>query len=191
MGVANHVRFAATGPVEAFGDQHCTGRIGDLGCLSFFPCRSLGASGEAESHQVAAARSAVTSACAVGSPVPITWFVLFRTRFGLRLRAVEAFPVEHEGRRVIALRDPSGYTESVVLLLGAGNHRYRLRCVVDGKLYVSVADGTMYRLSGDGSAWEKVGVATPRIVISSAPPDISWMSFRITESSSVSLFQLP
>lgn len=33
-----------------------------------------------------------------------------------RLRAVEAFPVEHEGRRVIALRDPAGYTESVVLL---------------------------------------------------------------------------
>ena len=35
-----------------------------------------------------------------------------------RLRAVEAFPVEHEGRRVIALRDPAGYTESVLLLPG-------------------------------------------------------------------------
>jgi AmmeMemoRadiSam system protein B len=35
-----------------------------------------------------------------------------------RLRAVEAFPVEHEGERVIALRDPAGYTPSVVLLPG-------------------------------------------------------------------------
>jgi AmmeMemoRadiSam system protein B len=35
-----------------------------------------------------------------------------------RLRAVEAFPVQHEGRRVIALRDPAGYTESVLLLPG-------------------------------------------------------------------------
>src|ERR1051326_9211048 len=35
-----------------------------------------------------------------------------------RLRPVEAFPVEHEGRRVIALRDPAGYTESIVMLPG-------------------------------------------------------------------------
>ena len=35
-----------------------------------------------------------------------------------RLRNVEAFPVEHEGRRVVALRDPSGYAESVVMLPG-------------------------------------------------------------------------
>ena len=33
-----------------------------------------------------------------------------------RLRNVEAFPVEHEGQRVVALRDPSGLTDSVVLL---------------------------------------------------------------------------
>ena len=33
-----------------------------------------------------------------------------------RLRNVEAFPVEHEGQRVIALRDPSGLTDSIVLL---------------------------------------------------------------------------
>jgi len=35
-----------------------------------------------------------------------------------RLRNVEAFPVEHEGQRVVALRDPSGFTESIVLLPG-------------------------------------------------------------------------
>ena len=35
-----------------------------------------------------------------------------------RLRHVEAFPVEHEGRSCIALRDPAGYTDAVVLLHG-------------------------------------------------------------------------
>jgi len=35
-----------------------------------------------------------------------------------RLRHVEAFPVEHEGRSCVALRDPAGYTDSIVLLHG-------------------------------------------------------------------------
>jgi len=35
-----------------------------------------------------------------------------------RLRAVESFPVEHEGRSCIALRDPGGYTNAIVLLHG-------------------------------------------------------------------------
>jgi len=33
-----------------------------------------------------------------------------------KLRPVEAFPTEAEGKRVIALRDPAGYTDSVLLL---------------------------------------------------------------------------
>jgi hypothetical protein len=36
-----------------------------------------------------------------------------------RLRAVEAFPVEHEGEKFLALRDPAGYTASVVMLPGS------------------------------------------------------------------------
>ncbi|PYM91916.1 MAG: AmmeMemoRadiSam system protein B [Candidatus Rokuibacteriota bacterium] len=35
-----------------------------------------------------------------------------------RLRRVEAFPVQHEGRSCVALRDPAGYTDSIVLLHG-------------------------------------------------------------------------
>ena len=35
-----------------------------------------------------------------------------------RLRAVESFPVEHEGRSCLALRDPGGYTDAIVLLHG-------------------------------------------------------------------------
>ncbi len=33
-----------------------------------------------------------------------------------RLRRVDAFPVEHEGRPCLALRDPAGYTDAVVVL---------------------------------------------------------------------------
>jgi len=36
-----------------------------------------------------------------------------------RLRPVEAFPVDHEGERFLALRDPAGYAPSVVMLPGA------------------------------------------------------------------------
>jgi AmmeMemoRadiSam system protein B len=35
-----------------------------------------------------------------------------------RLRPVEAFPVDHEGERFLALRDPAGYAPSVVMLPG-------------------------------------------------------------------------
>jgi AmmeMemoRadiSam system protein B len=39
------------------------------------------------------------------------------TRTGTpRLRALEAFPVEHEGQRCIALRDPSGFTDQIAVL---------------------------------------------------------------------------
>ncbi|OLC58721.1 MAG: AmmeMemoRadiSam system protein B, partial [Candidatus Rokubacteria bacterium 13_1_40CM_4_69_39] len=38
------------------------------------------------------------------------------TDFAPRLRPLEAFPVQHEGRRVLALRDPAGYTDAIVLL---------------------------------------------------------------------------
>jgi AmmeMemoRadiSam system protein B len=33
-----------------------------------------------------------------------------------RLRAIEAFPVEHEGARYVALRDPAGYAPAVIML---------------------------------------------------------------------------
>jgi MEMO1 family protein len=36
-----------------------------------------------------------------------------------RLRVIEAVPVEHEGEQYVALRDPSGYTPSVLMLAPA------------------------------------------------------------------------
>jgi N-acetylneuraminic acid mutarotase len=37
-------------------------------------------------------------------------------------------------------------------------------CSLDGRLYISVADGTLYRLDGAAKAWTKVAATTPRIV---------------------------
>lgn len=36
-----------------------------------------------------------------------------------RLRALEAFPVEHEGQRCVALRDPAGFTDQIAVLPAA------------------------------------------------------------------------
>ncbi len=36
-----------------------------------------------------------------------------------RLRPIEAVPVEHEGEQFVALRDPTGYTPSVLMLAPA------------------------------------------------------------------------
>jgi AmmeMemoRadiSam system protein B len=38
------------------------------------------------------------------------------TRGNPRLRALEAFPVEHEGQRCVALRDPAGFTDQIAVL---------------------------------------------------------------------------
>lgn len=37
-------------------------------------------------------------------------------------------------------------------------------CTIDGKVYVSVGDGSMLRLNEGGDAWEKIASTTPRIV---------------------------
>lgn len=42
-------------------------------------------------------------------------------------------------------------------------------CSHDGRLFLSVADGTLYRLDEKANAWEKIGQTTPRIVHRMAP----------------------
>jgi Kelch motif len=47
---------------------------------------------------------------------------------------------------------------------GAMNGFGPAACVLDGRLYVSVDDGGLFRLDAAWGSWEKVGRATPRIV---------------------------
>jgi hypothetical protein len=44
-------------------------------------------------------------------------------------------------------------------------------CTLDGRLYASVADGTLYRLDEAGATWEAVAKTTPRIVHRLIPHD--------------------
>ena len=44
-------------------------------------------------------------------------------------------------------------------------------CAVDGRVYVSVADGRLHRLLENGNGWEPVTAATPRIVHRLVPHD--------------------
>jgi hypothetical protein len=45
----------------------------------------------------------------------------------------------------------------------------RFQVDLKGKLYVGVADGSLYRLNAHRSGWDKVAMATPRIVHRLAP----------------------
>jgi AmmeMemoRadiSam system protein B len=62
-----------------------------------------------------------------------------------RLRAVESFPVEHEGRSCIALRDPGGYTDAIVLLHGA---LLEIVSLFDGEHTVADIQATIMRRHG-------------------------------------------
>lgn len=62
-----------------------------------------------------------------------------------RLRAVEAFPIEHEGQRAIALRDPAGFTSSVVVLPGP---LLEIVSLFDGEHTVADAQAAVMRRHG-------------------------------------------
>jgi len=63
-----------------------------------------------------------------------------------RLRAVEAFPVDHEGERFLALRDPAGYTSSVVMLPG---HVVEIVALFDGTHSVVDIQAELMRRHGE------------------------------------------
>jgi len=62
------------------------------------------------------------------------------------LRAVEAFPVDHEGERFLALRDPAGYTSSVVMLPG---HVVEIVALFDGTHSVVDIQAELMRRHGE------------------------------------------
>lgn len=62
-----------------------------------------------------------------------------------RLRALEAFPVEHEGQRCIALRDPAGFTDQIAVLPAA---LLDLVSLFDGEHSVEAIRGILERRHG-------------------------------------------
>lgn len=68
--------------------------------------------------------------------------------------------------RNVSIYDPASgdWSEGPTLPGGAATDGFApAACVHDGKLYVSVADGGLYRLDESRQHWEKAGQATPRV----------------------------
>lgn len=70
-----------------------------------------------------------------------------------RLRAVEAFPVEHEGARYVALRDPAGYTSSVAMIPHA---LLEVVSLFDGEHSIADIQVAVHRVRGTLLARERI-----------------------------------
>ena len=77
-----------------------------------------------------------------------------------RLRAVEAFPVEHEGQRCIALRDPAGFTDQIAVLPGP---LLDLVSLFDGEHPLEAIQEIVRRRHGEAPSIEQIrGLGNPR-----------------------------
>lgn len=72
---------------------------------------------------------------------------------GPRLRPVEAFPIEHEGEPCIALRDPTGYTSSTLVLPGP---LVEIVALFDGEHSVVDIQAAVMRLHGELVTRERI-----------------------------------
>jgi MEMO1 family protein len=71
-----------------------------------------------------------------------------------RLRAVEAFPVQHEGQRCIALRDPGGFTDRIAVLSGP---LLDLVSLFDGEHPVEAIHEILRRRHGEAPSVDQIG----------------------------------
>jgi N-acetylneuraminic acid mutarotase len=79
---------------------------------------------------------------------------------------IGGFTAEAEASREVDLYDPvmNKWSKGPRLPAPDDNGFGPAACVLNSKLYVSVADGSLYRLNAAGSGWDKVAATTPRIV---------------------------
>ena len=76
-----------------------------------------------------------------------------------RLRALEAFPVEHEGQRCVALRDPAGFTDQIAVL-PAG--LLDLVSLFDGEHSVEEIQGILGRRHGQAPTAKQIADVVER-----------------------------
>jgi AmmeMemoRadiSam system protein B len=76
-----------------------------------------------------------------------------------RLRALEAFPVEHEGQRCVALRDPAGFTDQIAVL-PAG--LLDLVSLFDGEHSVEEIQGILRRRHGQAPTAKQIADVVER-----------------------------
>jgi len=76
-----------------------------------------------------------------------------------RLRALEAFPVEHEGQRCIALRDPAGFTDQIAVL---PQPLLDLVSLFDGEHSIAQIREILQRRHGDAPTPEQIVAVVER-----------------------------
>ncbi len=93
------------------------------------------------------------------------------TAFNGKLYALGGLSMEGDTEQEVQIYDPA--TNMWTLgpeIPGTGNNGFSCAaCVLDGKLYMNVADGSTYKLDDAGKKWEKVGTTPGRIVARMVP----------------------
>jgi MEMO1 family protein len=79
--------------------------------------------------------------------------------FPPRLRALEAFPVTHEGRQCIALRDPAGFTDQIAVLPPL---LLDLVSLLDGEHSIAQIQEVMRRRHGEAPTPEQIAAVIER-----------------------------
>lgn len=77
-----------------------------------------------------------------------------------RLRALEAFPIEHEGQRCIALRDPAGFTDQIAVLPGP---LLDLVSLLDGEHSIEAIRDILHGRRGQAPSIEQVADVIERL----------------------------
>ncbi len=79
---------------------------------------------------------------------------------------IGGFNTDGEASRDVDIYDPAKgeWSKGPRLVAPDVNGFGPAACVLKGKLYVSVADGSLYRLNTAGNGWDRVAATTPRIV---------------------------
>jgi hypothetical protein len=88
-----------------------------------------------------------------------------------KLFVIGGFTDEEDVSHDVDIFDPTTSTWSKgPALPGEGMNGFApAACTIGGRVHVSVADGSIHRLTGNGTAWESVASVTPRIVHRAIP----------------------
>jgi hypothetical protein len=102
----------------------------------------------------------------VATPQPFQRRALIAAVHQGKLFAIGGFDSDDRPSRRVDIFDPrtQSWSRGPGLPGEAMNGFSPAACVLDNRLFVSVGDGSLYRLNDDENIWEPVGSSTPRIV---------------------------
>ena len=102
----------------------------------------------------------------IEKPAPFLRRALMAAAFKSKVYVVGGFTDQHQVERAVSIYDPvsEAWSEGPELPEGDPTAGFAPAVTVHaGSLYVSVSDGTLWRLKAGGNAWEQVARTTPRL----------------------------